>query len=237
MRSMSLEPSQRPQSATELEHALLAFCRPNFRDHMIERMSQSNMGVKSSSPLLPTPQIATVAAKPSAMKRSSKLPLVIAGVAALGIAGAVFAATQRSEDKPAQVVMPSTGPAIEPPPTPVVETKPPVVESLPVEPAAPAAPVKVTLRFDIVPKTAKIAIDGTPIDGAQLEVDKDDKTHKVTITAKGFQPYEEDVSFSETQKLVVKLDKVGQKPTNRPRKPPGAKDGKPAIIDTKSPYD
>jgi hypothetical protein len=207
---------------------------------MIERMSQSNMGFKSSSPLLPTPQIGMT----SSTKRSSKLPLVIAAIAALGIAGAVIAATQRNteEPPPAKVVMPSTGPAVEPPP--VVETKPPVVEPPPTPPPMaasqgvdPAAPAKITLRFDVEPKTATISVDGTAIDGAKLEVDKDDKTHKVSITAKGFQPYEEEVSFNETQKLVVKLDKVGQKPTNRPKKPPGTKDGKPAIIDTKSPYD
>jgi serine/threonine protein kinase len=224
MRAMALDPAQRPQTANELEHALLAFCRAGFRDHMVERISQSNIGFKSSSPLLPT-------AAPH--KKASKLPIVIAVVATLGVAGAVIAATQRTQEEkpaPAKIVMPSNGPAVEPPP-PTPPAPPPVEVK---------EPEKVTLRFDVEPKTAVVSVDGNALDGAELEVEKDDKPHKLSITAKGFQPYEEEVSFSETQKLVVKLDKVGQKPTVRPKKPPRTtkpKDGKPTFIDTKSPYD
>jgi hypothetical protein len=57
----------------------------------------------------------------------------------------------------------------------------------------------------------------------------------VLITAKGHQTYKDEVSFAETQRLVVKLDKLGQRPTKRPAKDP--KDGKSNHIDTKSPYE
>jgi serine/threonine protein kinase len=230
MRAMALHPEDRPGSATELEHALLAFCRPNFRDHMIERISQSNVGFQSSSPLLPTPQVHnTIVPQP---KKASKLPIVIAAVAALGIGGAVIAATQRgSQDKPAPaVVMPANGPAavVDPPPPP--PTPPPPVEVV-------KPPEKITLRFDVEPKTAAITVDGDTLKGSEIIVEKDDQPHKLAITAKGYQPYEEEISFSETQKLVVKLDKIGAKPTVRAKRPPKTKDGKPTIIDTKSPYD
>jgi serine/threonine-protein kinase len=41
LQAMALEPAERPASAAELEHRLLAFCRPTFRDHQIERISSS----------------------------------------------------------------------------------------------------------------------------------------------------------------------------------------------------
>jgi hypothetical protein len=229
-RAWALAPTTRPRSATELEHALLQFCRPNFRDHMIERISQASIGFQSSSPLLPTPSAhATVVGKKKPM---SKLPLVIAGVAAAGIAAATILAMKR-EDKPAPatvVKMPVDEPAV------VATVPPPVIET----PAAPvvegsAAPAQVTIKLDVEPASAKVTIDGKPIEGAMIEVDQDDEVHKLSITAKGYQTYEEDLSFSEAQKLVVKLDKVGQRPRARPPKQP--KPGKPERIDTKSPYD
>src|SRR5262245_54559740 len=39
LRAMAIEPAHRPGSAAELEHALLAFCRPTYREHTIERLS------------------------------------------------------------------------------------------------------------------------------------------------------------------------------------------------------
>ena len=239
MRAMALEPQARPASAAELEQALLAFCRPNFRDHMIERISQSNVGFKSSSPLLPTPQAheATVyLGAPTATKKLSKLPLVIAIVGAVGIAAAVVIAKQASttETKPA----PATAPIAKAPEAPVAPRAP--VDKPPDKPAEavdkPVEAARVTIRFDVDPSHAKIVVDGKPLDGTSLEVAKDDALHALSITAKGYQSYEGELTFGETQKLVVKLDKVGQKPTTT-RTPKPTKDGKPERIDTKSPYD
>ena len=39
LHAMALEPENRPASATDLEHALLPFCRPAFREHISGRMS------------------------------------------------------------------------------------------------------------------------------------------------------------------------------------------------------
>jgi len=44
LQAMALEPKKRPATATEIEHRLLAFCRPTFRDHQIERISSSSAG-------------------------------------------------------------------------------------------------------------------------------------------------------------------------------------------------
>src|SRR4030095_11245840 len=43
--AMAIEPAQRPRSAAELEQALLAFCRPTFREHTIKRMSAAALPI------------------------------------------------------------------------------------------------------------------------------------------------------------------------------------------------
>ncbi len=251
MRAMALEPEHRWSHAAELEQHLLQFCRPTFRDHMIERISGSNIGFKSSSPLLPTPMNPTPA---PATKSSSKriVPIVLAGVAAGGIAIAIVVARggkdTKAADAPVATASSSPTPAgatnragesaeAKPIDTNPVDTKP--VDTKPVDTKSidtkPVEPAKITIKFEVEPQTATIAIDGKPLDGSSLEVTKDDATHQVEITAKGFQPYKEDLSFVETQKLVVHLDKVGARPTKKQGgKDP--KDHKTDHIDTNSPY-
>ena len=250
MRAMALEPEERFASAAELEQHLLAFCRPTFRDHMIERISSSQVGFRSSSPLLPTPQGYSVATKSSghdatvmAQTNVDKKPgggkvwiaLVAAALAAIGITVAVIMSTKSEPEKPAPQIANAPVAVVETPKQAVVEEpkpedpKPANVE----EPKAPAIE-RVTIRFDVEPANASIAIDGKPVTGTSFEVDKDDATHKLAITAKGHQPYEEDITF-ETQKLVIRLDKVGQKPTKRSI-PPKKQNGKQQRIETTSPY-
>jgi serine/threonine-protein kinase len=234
VRAMALDPSARPPSAAALEQALLAFCRPTFRDHMIERISA--VGFKSSSPLLPTPH-ANASVAPTAIEKKpmSKLPLLLAGFAAVGIAVAVLVAKLgTSETKPETKQAPvvetkaeiSTAPVetkpVEPPPPPPVEPPPPTVE-----------PANITIRFEVEPSNAAIEIDGNPVNGTTLDVPKDGKRHGIVITASGYQLYKEDVVFDENQKLVIKLDKAGAKPTKRTRP---VKSSKPDRIDPNSPY-
>jgi serine/threonine-protein kinase len=42
LQAMALDPARRPATAVELEQRLLAFCRPTFRDHQIERISSAS---------------------------------------------------------------------------------------------------------------------------------------------------------------------------------------------------
>ncbi len=50
VQAMSQAPAQRPASATELEQALLAYCRPTFRDHLSGRMSAPGLPPLTSPP-------------------------------------------------------------------------------------------------------------------------------------------------------------------------------------------
>jgi serine/threonine protein kinase len=49
LQAMALEPAKRPPSAAELEQQLLAFCRPTFRDHQIERLGSSRVSLRAMS--------------------------------------------------------------------------------------------------------------------------------------------------------------------------------------------
>jgi hypothetical protein len=237
MRAMALEPENRPRSAAELEQMLLAFCRPTFRDHMIERISASSVGFKPSSALLPTPQgsLSVPAATPK--KRNNVIiPIVIAGVAAAGIAIAVIVSKQGGSGEKNPEVAAKVEMQVEPP---VPAEPPPRVQ--PVEPPKLDEPVMLKIKFEVEPATAMVSVDGKPVEDGLLEAKQDETVHKLVITAKGFQTYEEDVKLDENQKLVIKLDKVGAKPSKRPvkhvekiDKPTGKKTDR---IDTKSPYD
>jgi serine/threonine-protein kinase len=222
LRAMALDPTQRPQSATELEQALLQFCRPTFRDHMIERISANQLGFKSSSPLLPTPSAHARTVPATPVKKLSKVPIVIAVLGAIGIAVAVIAAKQRAKPAPERPV-----PA-------VAETKP--VEPTPVEPKPAVVPVveKVSITIETQPADATITIDGDVVT-SPIEVDKADTKHALVITKPGYTTFKNELSYTESARLVVSLEKLPPK-GGKPPKPNRPKPGKPNIIDTQSPY-
>ena len=51
VQSMSQEPAKRPASATELEQALLPYCRPTFREHLSGRMSAPGLPAQTPPPV------------------------------------------------------------------------------------------------------------------------------------------------------------------------------------------
>src|SRR5262245_1338298 len=48
--AMAIDPQQRPRSAADLEHSLLAFCRSTFREHTVERMSGASLPFPRPTP-------------------------------------------------------------------------------------------------------------------------------------------------------------------------------------------
>jgi hypothetical protein len=233
----------RPASAAELERSLLAFCRPPFRDNMIQRISSAGIVFgtspphRRSQPIAP-PQHGTdpTLLAPSGMitpsataapKRRSKLPLVLAGVlVAGGAAAAIVVATSRDKAKPVDTPPAETAPV-------AMKAEPPPAAPAPT-PAPPAAPTKLTIKFAVEPKEAAVAVDGTPVSGGELVVAPDDAEHTLTVTAPGFKPYEEKLHFDDNQKLVVKLDRAA-KASPPPRKQP-AQQTKHERIESESPY-
>jgi serine/threonine-protein kinase len=238
VRAMALEPGQRFASATELEHELLAFCRPTYREHMIERMSSAGIkwGASQSNPAPSRPPAAMSGTDPTLVApsgmhppvRRSKVPFAIGGLLVVGGIAGVIAAT-RSPDAapdpapaPAAVTAPAPVPAPAPAPAPAAAPAPP--------PVAPAVPATITLRFAVSPSSATISIDGKPLAGAELVVPKDDVEHVLRIAATGYVAHSDKLRFDESQRLTINLVRKGQKATGKTKT-------KTERIDTSSPYD
>lgn len=114
---------------------------------------------------------------------------------------------------------------------------------------------KVTLRFDVAPKTAKIEVDGKAVKNGELvlELAADEKKDvEIEASAQGYEPWSKTVTVATTgttQTVEVELEKVAKKPvstttvkkTPRPprdegRKPPrdrgnGRRGGSGGLID------
>ena len=127
LQAMELEPSHRPGSAAELEQALLPFCRPTFRDHTIERLSSARLAFQSTGTAQGVPKLA-LGMTELQQPRRSRLPLVLGGVALVGLAVAAIVLFQGGE------------PAVEPPPAPVAAASAPVTPPAPPVVVAPKVP-------------------------------------------------------------------------------------------------
>jgi serine/threonine protein kinase len=269
--TMSIEPAYRPESAAALEQLLLPFCRPTFRDHTIERLSAPRLVNRTTPPPIasqppsassslgtdrtmqaapvPTPirplasQLEPARPAPKAKSRAPLFGVLLVLLLGGGIAAAVVASRGGTETPETPVAAAKE----EPTPTQkanVPEPTPTPAEPAPAEPtdAAPAEPKKITLKFTLEPASAKVHIDDVAQPDGEIVVPADGKKHELTITAPGYTPHEEEITFDENQRFSLSLEKVkaaATKPT-RPTKPtkPGkpGKPGKTERIDTTSPY-
>jgi len=92
---------------------------------------------------------------------------------------------------------------------------------------------KVTLRFDVAPKTAKLEVDGKAVKNGELvlELAADEKKEvEIEASAQGYEPWSKTVAVATTgtaQTVKVELEKVAKKPvttTTTTRKPPRPRD-------------
>jgi hypothetical protein len=92
---------------------------------------------------------------------------------------------------------------------------------------------KLSLRFDVAPKTAKIAVDGKTVKNGELtlELAADEKKEvEIEATAEGYEPWSKTVAVATTgttQTVDIELEKVVKKPvttsntgTKKPPRPP-----------------
>ncbi len=187
--------------------------------------------------------------------RRSRTPVIVLGLA-IAVVGIGIAVVVGSHGDPPV----TTGPAVPPPPvTPPATATPPPTAAPAVPPAAgtaptaptahtepaaapqhagePAAPTKITLRLAVEPAGATITLDDAPVTGPELVVPRDAGQHHLRITAAGYLPDDETVSFDESQRLVVQLKKAavpgrGKTHKERPEHPE-----RPDRIESQSPYD
>ena len=294
LHAMAQDPADRPASAAELEQALLAFCRPAFRDHANGRISAPGLsfGRSSSADLDPHrfagPTVSDTApgdlfrppadterapavddpdelhgadehasqpvlpvyanpsdapgAFPTAVLRRSRTPWILAGLAVVAMGAAATG----------WLVIALTGH-----PSPPVAVVPHVVNEPPVAQIAPratdgsaAAPAEepathpattITLRLMIQPPGAAITLDGKRIRETEVVVTRDAAPHQLRIVAAGYLAYDETISFDETQRLVIKLERAGRPPRDKtaPRDPHKIlpKTDPDNRIESKSPYE
>jgi serine/threonine-protein kinase len=244
--TMAIDPAMRPTSAAELEHALLELCRPQFREHVLQRISSAGI-VFGTSPPQRISQPGTLnqgtdptLVAPSSIRnagRKSRLPWILAGLLVAGGGAATIVALQlKEEPKPFQATeTPAPAPASAPTSAP---TPAPAPAPTPASPEAPpAAAANITVKFAVEPKDAIITVDGTLVHNAELTVTKDDSDHALSVTAPGFKAHEEQLRFDESQKLVIHLDRVAKATPTPPKKPPKKpEETKHDRIDTESPY-
>lgn len=92
---------------------------------------------------------------------------------------------------------------------------------------------KVTLRFNVAPKTAKIEVDGTAVKNGEmvLELAPDEKKEvEIEASAEGYEPWSKTVAVATTgaaQTVKVELEKVAKKPvatSSTSKKPPKPRD-------------
>jgi eukaryotic-like serine/threonine-protein kinase len=228
--AMAIEPAHRPRSAAELEHALLAFCRPSFRDHTIERVSGASLPFARPTPTPLHPQHGTDATvlaptPPPRQRKRSKLPLILALVLLLAASGAVTAFVLLNNDSqaPKQAALAPEAPKPRPPPA----------AKAPEPPPAPKIE-NVTLKLAVEPASATVTIDGKPVTGGELTVPRDDAKHQLHIAAPGFAPHDEEIDLSESQRIAVQLKKASSGRVATPPKKP--KDPKNDRIESESPY-
>jgi serine/threonine protein kinase len=247
LRAMSIEPRDRFSSAAELEHALLAFCRPTYREHMIERMSNAGIPwgtpqpgthppLRSSQPPMHGTDPTLLAPSGMIEKPRSKLPWIFAAAIVLG--GGITAAVVLTGGGPKKAADTSPPVVVAPGPTP---TPPPVAPTTPSpsETAGSAAPVNVTIRFAIDPASATVTIDGKAVVGGELVIAKDAALHDLVIAAAGYKTHSERLTFEENQRLVINLEKAkptknDRSNTTRPNRP--VRPNRPERIDPSSPY-
>ncbi|HEY5927022.1 MAG TPA: serine/threonine-protein kinase [Kofleriaceae bacterium] len=254
--TMTLEAPMRPSNAAELEHALLAFCRPAFRDHMIQRISSagivfgtspphrnsnpsavlnSGYGTDLSQGTDPT-LMAPGTQPPLPRKKRSLVPYVLAGVLVLGGTAAYVVATQSKEEPKPASFQAKTEPAAAVEPPAVAPAPTPAPTPAPAPPAVETAPAKVTIKFAVEPKHAVITVDDKPIDNAELVIGKDDTEHTIKVTAPGFEPHTDTLKFDESQKIIIRLDRAAKATRTGKQTPTKQQPTKRERIDTESPY-
>jgi serine/threonine-protein kinase len=180
----------------------------------------------------------------------SRAPVFILG-AAIVVVGIVIAVVLGTRGDPAVATGPAATASPVTPPTPPPTAAPsatPAAGTVPTppahaEPAAPqhteepAAPPKITLRLAIEPAGATITLDDAPVTGPELVVPRDAKQHHLRITASGYLPDDETVSFDESQRLVVQLKKAAAPGRGKPHKERPEHPERPEKIESQSPYD
>jgi serine/threonine protein kinase len=198
-----------------------------------------------------------IAPRAPAAPRRSRTAIVLVGLVVAIAAAVVIAFAIGNQGATPTATPPTTAMATPPPagatasPTPAPQhgSEPPApVPQQGSEPPAPApqptprtqepaAPATITLRLQIEPADATVTLDDKPVSSTELVVVRDAATHHVRITAAGYLPDDETVSFTESQRLVVQLKRAATPGRRTHKDRPSERPEKPEKIESHSPYE
>ncbi len=213
--AMQKDPAQRPQTIQEVWNAIDG--REDQRVSIPTPMPVAAPG-GANAPGAPS-YFAQPGVTPFAGigPKKSKMPIAIGGgIAALAAVVAVVlvmkGGSQPAPAQPAAAVQPASAPKTPEPPA--------------AEPAKPAAPTTGTLRIELEPADALLAVDNVAIMGG-ADVTLPPGPHKIRAAKSGFKPREEEVTLAVGDRVVmrVSLDRAAKaaSSSSAPAKPKSQK--------------
>ncbi|HET9930969.1 MAG TPA: serine/threonine-protein kinase [Polyangiaceae bacterium] len=211
LKAMAPDPERRYATALEMQQALESYRRrafgssstravgaalaATFEQDREENRDLIARALHESVPP-PSPEISAIllsSAPPAeGASRRARLPLLIA-ISVAAVAGAAFLVRARSTPRP-----PAVAPA--------------------------AQPAAVQLAVRVTPPDAKIAVDGSErgVGTLVLNVQRDGRTHELSVTAPGFAPVARTVRFDGDQEISIALAPVAKTDNESPRLEPSA---------------
>jgi len=176
-----------------------------------------------------------------ARPQSKALPLAVAGAIAVGVFGVLLLVRSGSTpgpskptvgggDTPVAAAGPDAASTAAAPSAP--DGGPKVASAAPDAAATAEAPKMTTLKFDVKPPDARVAVNGKPVTGATTQVQTGDYKVKVEIRAPGYLPHEEEVGAAKDVTLTVELKKevaATKPPADKPTQPKNPPPHKPPV--------
>ena len=175
-------------------------------------------GEQSTQKVTPTP-----GGKPMAAKT-----LAAAAVLMLALGG-VYMATRNPVDPglASQGSETSVAAAPQPEPAPTPPKTAPLAKPIPAQvrvakpeptPASATVEKEVAVKLQIIPRSARILIDGRPRSENPLRLPQSNKQHRLRIEARGYKPHEQDLHANMNQTIKVDLSKTTPAVATKPRR-------------------
>jgi serine/threonine protein kinase len=211
-RAMARDTEQRFRTCAELREHLLPFAPSITEISGLIAPTSSNTVIRRA--LYETRTPFEMSQSTVGTKKGSTRVFVIAGAGIAAVAAGVIAVLVLGGG-----TEPPAPPVGKPIAAPIV---PKVVEPPPRPPEEPAAPVAATVKVSISakPATARISIDGAPLDGNPFtgEFAKGDAVHIVEVAAGGYQTETRAVKFDADMELPIELQKADAKRPSKAQK-------------------
>ncbi len=205
-RAMSRDLSSRFDNCAEFREHLLPYAPGASASFQTKMSSASRSAVRAALSTTSTPLEMTRSGDIRLQKRSP-VPLIAGGIATLVALTALGFVLLRREPEPAGVKPTELDLSA---PAPVVQTGEGEATAIEEPSTEPEKQQEITLKITAVPKMARIAIDGVIGVGNPYEsvMTKDNRSHKLDISADGHKTLTANVVFDKDRELTFKLESL-----------------------------